>query len=401
MSFLGIFLFELHNLLQDFLTLSSRALCGLVTLSRSFSSRACVAVWVDGVSVKSSNMLARSRSLGLRPFGSRMRALSTAFSSDGYDQPLTPPARAAECFMGAWSDDDGFGCGMRYPAIRREAELPDLSSLQDVFETHDHMLQSPHCQRLGGFGGYKLGWKNNPLIAADPLRLHAMYSPIFAGCFFPSGAEISLSHHKVFAAEAEYGFVMRHTLLPRDEAYTAEEVWAAVHWVEPVIEIIGARLASFSGANTSPYHLLADAMSNALVVRGAPISSFTSDYPPPEALTGGSWRVQLRVDNREVSSGIGSENPADSPLGSLTFLVNDLVHRRRRALEAGALVIAGHTCQVAFSGARALPPAALTLPQAQVCGARVVPEAAVEFGSHTVLEAYFEGCGTVRATLVE
>ena len=39
--------------------------------------------------------------------------------------------------------------------------------------------------------------------------------------------------------------------------------------------------------------------------------------------------------------------------------------------------------------------------QAQVCGARVVPEAAVEFGSHTVLEAYFEGCGTVRATLVE
>ena len=123
-------------------------------------------------------------------------------------------------------------------------------------------------------GGYKLGWKNNPLIALDPLRLHAMYSPIF-GCFFPSGAEISLSHHKVFAAEAEYGFVMRHTLLPRDEAYTAEEVWAAVHWVEPVIEIIGARLASFSRANTSPYHLLADAMSNALVIRGAPIPSFT------------------------------------------------------------------------------------------------------------------------------
>ena len=50
---------------------------------------------------------------------------------------------------------------------------------------------------------------------------------------------------------------------------------------------------------------------------------------------------------------------------------------------------------------RPAPPSARTLPQAQVCGARVVPQAAVEFGAHTVLEAYFEGCGTVRATLIE
>ena len=277
---------------------------------------------------------------------------------------------------------DGFGCDA-YPAIR-EAELPDLSSLQDVF---GRMITccSRHCRRLGGFGGYKLGWKNNPLIAAT-LRLHAMYSPIFAGCFFPSGAEISLSHHKVFAAEAEYGFVMRHTLLPRDEAYTAEEVWAAVHWVEPAIEIIGARLASFSGANTSPYHLLADAMSNALVVRGAPISSFTSDYPPPEALTGGSWRVQLRVDNREVSSGTGSENPADSPLGSLTFLVNDLrTGDGARSLGRACLPAAHVSCLLVLRVASGRP----HLPQAQVAASRRAG-GAVEFGSHTVLEAYFE-----------
>lgn len=98
--------------------------------------------------------------------------------------------------------------------------------------------------------------------------------------------------------------------------------------------------------------------------------------------------------------GAGAENPGDSPLGALTFIVNDLTHRRRRPLEAGHLVIAGHTCQVAFSS-RPAPPSARTLPQAQVCGARVVPQAAVEFGAHTVLEAYFEGCGTVRATLIE
>ena len=110
--------------------------------------------------------------------------------------------------------------------------------------------------------------------------------------------------------------------------------------------------------------------------------------------------VRLLVDGQEVSSGTGAENPGDSPLAALTFCVNDLAHRRRMPIHAGALVIAGHTCQVAFSS-RPAPPSARTLPQAQVCGARVVPLAAVEFGAHTVLEAYFEGCGTVRATLVE
>ena len=43
-----------------------------------------------------------------------------------------------------------------------------------MFDTHDAMLASPHCARLGGFGGWKLGWKDHPLVAADPLRLPAM-----------------------------------------------------------------------------------------------------------------------------------------------------------------------------------------------------------------------------------
>ena len=55
--------------------------------------------------------------------------------------------------MAAWSDDDGTGTGMRYPPLRNEAELPELTCLQDVFDVHDHMLRSAHCQRLGGFGG--------------------------------------------------------------------------------------------------------------------------------------------------------------------------------------------------------------------------------------------------------
>ena len=130
-----------------------------------------------------------------------------------------------------------------------------------------------------------------------------MYSPIFAGCFFPSGAEVSLSHHKVFAAEAEYGFTMRHALLPRDEAYSQDEVWAAVHSVEPVIEMVGARLSTFQGAKVSPYHLLADAMNNALVIRGAAIPHAHGDTPPQSPLIGADgWRVQLRASTLLTNS---------------------------------------------------------------------------------------------------
>ena len=186
-----------------------------------------------------------------------------------------------------------------------------------------------------------------------------MYSPIFSGCFLPSGAEVSLSHHKVFCAEAEYGFVMQHDLTPRDEVYTEEEVWQAVYSFEPCIELCGARFTT-AVAKASPYHLLADAMSNALVIRGTPIRR-PATVPDPLRP---SNRVRILVDGKEVSTGTGASNPGDSPLGALTFLVNDITHRRRLPLCAGHLVIAGHTCQVAFSS-RPAPPSARTLPQAQ------------------------------------
>ena len=61
-----------------------------------------------------------------------------------------------------------------------------------------------------------------------------------------------------------------------------------------------------------------------------------------------AFAIRLLVDGREVSSGTGATNPGDSPLNGLTFLANELCVRRGRPLTKGALVIAGHACQVAF-----------------------------------------------------
>ena len=272
------------------------------------------------------------------------------------------PTSEAGSLLNAWSTE-----ASDRKALTDMAMLPDVSSLEDVFVVHECLEAHPEAlTRFGGVGGYKLGWKSHPLL--DEAKLAAMYSPIFKGCFrdcAQSGtpAHVSLSRHKIFAAEAEYAHVMAKSLGPRSEPYSQAEVWAAVSHVEACIELCGTRtamgnielqpLADFFLEGISPYQLLADAMLNAIVVRGPTIcaggGAGSSALPePPPGLTTAS--VRLLAEGTEISSGTGAENPTDSPLGSLTFLVNDLTYRRGRTLEAGSVIIAGHTCQAAFPG---------------------------------------------------
>ena len=75
--------------------------------------------------------------------------------------------------------------------------------------------------------------------------------------------------------------------------------------------------------------------------------------PEPSSLT--KHTVSLEVAGQKISEGDATSNPCDSPLASLTFLVNDLVSRRGIPIEAGAFVICGHCCQAAFEKRR-LPP---------------------------------------------
>lgn len=292
---------------------------------------------------------------------------------------LDGPKRAAcEAILQSWSDEVS-----DRKAISSTASLPDVKSLAEVFAVHDALVASPEARRLGGFCGYKLGWKNHPLLDAGgeiQQGLSAMYSPIFAGCFrdtCQSGtpAHVSLSRHKIFAAEAEYCFVLANGLTPRSTPYSEAEVWNAVSHVESCIELCGVRavavpphdallpLADFFLEGLSPYQLLSDAMLNALTIRGPTVAlgGAQGTVAPPLVLATG--KVRLLAEGVEVSCGTGHENPGDSPLASLTFLVNDLTHRRGRSLDAGAVVIAGHTCQLRFPN-RPSPRPARALPKA-------------------------------------
>lgn len=315
------------------------------------------------------------------------RSFSLARECDSLQRWWAAPA--AETLLGAWSTEAADAAPVEVE------DQPPVESLDDVFGMHDALRASPQADRLGGFGGYKLGWKGHPLLTDGRA---AMYSPIFAGCFRPSGSAISLSRHKVFCAEAEFAFHMARGLPPRDAPYSPAEVWAAVGHVELAIELCGARAAAPTSAGVTPYHLLADAMLNALVVRGPVILRNDGTEAAARAVAAlADVPVRLLVGGVEISSGSGRENPLDTPLGALTFLVNDLTYHRRRPLEAHALVIAGHCCQVAFAG-RPAPATASAFPQASACG---LPDAKVGRRARAQLSAHFGGLGSVEAALLE
>ena len=329
---------------------------------------------------------------------------------------MDPIGTSANTMLNAWSDESS-----DRPPILDIARLPAAANLNDVFAVHEALAASPEAaRRLGGVGGYKLGWKNHPLL--DEFGMPAMYSPIFAGCFRSSGSSVSLSRHKIFAAEAEYAHVMARSLGPRAAPYTQQEVWAAVSHVEACIELCGTRtavpsqdflpLANFFLESVSPYQLLSDAMLNALTIRGPVVAmgggSENGTDAPPSHLANAT--VKLLADGVEVSSGTGKENPCDSPIASLTFLVNDLTQRRGLTLEAGAIVIAGHTCQVLFPG-RPSPSPARGLPRAFMSRVptpmepSTLPKSPEPLGVRTPLVAHFDVGGeagtTVEVTLLE
>merc|ERR1712166_64828 len=244
---------------------------------------------------------------------------------------------AAEGYLNAWSDADQF-----HGVITDESLIPAVADLQSVFGVHDAMLASAQLPRLGGHGGDKLGWKNSQHLKGEGLP--GFYCPIFKATFFSSEDEVDLSWWQIFAAEAEFGFHLQAPFEPRDKPYTEEEVWAGVCHIELCIELIGSRVAHALDDTMSPWQHMADVAFNAGVVRGPSMPKEEVDVSHLVDIP-----VSLSLNEKLVSTGSPKENPLDSPLGSLTFMVNDMAHRSQKRVEPG-LVICGHCCQMAFCG---------------------------------------------------
>jgi len=240
------------------------------------------------------------------------------------------------------------------------------------------MADSPHAKRLGGLVGYKLGWKDKYS------EQRALYGPIFGCGIINEGESVSLTQHKVFCAEAEFGFTFGVSLPARVQPYSEEEVWAAVDDVSLCIELCGTRQSE----STDLLHYVADALSGASIIVGPSIA--TEELDPAGFPHVG---VEIILDGEVLSRGDATSNPFDSPLASVTFLVNELCVRHGVTIQGGSLVIAGHCCQAGFKG-RPAPPHVANDVKSGKLPAGLVKDAG------SVIRADFAGIGNVTAGLL-
>lgn len=217
--------------------------------------------------------------------------------------------------------------------------LPRLRSIDEAMRVNDHLTAHAKDGKFGGQVGWKMGWKGAFEDEANGYR-HALYAPIFTSGQLNDGDTVSLSARQLFSAEAEFGIVLKDTkaIEPRFNPYTEAEVYAYVDHMELCIELCGVRQTR----SRDRLHYVADGLLGAGVVRGPSIGKPANPNrlaTVPVKLFCASSKGGADVGNTLVSYGSGVNNPGDSPLASLTYLVNELCVKRGRALEGGMLVI--------------------------------------------------------------
>ena len=134
--------------------------------------------------------------------------------------------------------------------------------------------------------------------------------------------------------ESEFAVSLAADLPRRADAWTKEEVEAAVAWVGPAFEIVGTRLEG--GLPGAGMLAIADGGANIDFVRGP---------------TGTAWRdadltahpVTLRINGKDVASGHSGMLVFGDPISGVAWLANH-PELGARGLKAGDDVVTTGTC---------------------------------------------------------
>lgn len=181
-----------------------------------------------------------------------------------------------------------------------------------------------------------VGWK----IAATSLagQQHIGVDGPLAGRLFAhrvllGGATLSLTGIAMRLAEAEFTFRFRDALPKRDEAYTVEEVLAAVDTLHPAIEIPDSRFLAVARAG-APQLIADDACASWFLLGEAATADWRNLDLAAHPVT--AYR-------NEALAGQGSgANVLGDPRIALTWIANEL-SRYDEGLQAGQFVTTG-TC---------------------------------------------------------
>ena len=179
-----------------------------------------------------------------------------------------------------------------------------------------------------------LGWKIAATSTSGQRHINVegpIAGRLLASRVHRSPCEVTFGANRMAVAEAEFAFVMGSDLPAREEAYSVEEVLAAVAALHPAIEIPDSRFADFTRAGSA--QLAADnACAHEFVLGPA---------------TGADWRtidlaaqrVTLTIDGHLAATGTGADALGD-PRAALAWIANNHA-AQGAALRAGDIVTTG------------------------------------------------------------
>src|SRR6187402_1481151 len=199
--------------------------------------------------------------------------------------------------------------------------LPEAARPQS--EADSYAIQDAVLRRLGErVGGWKVGFSPEGGIFC---------APIYASKVHASPASLPATGFHLLGIECEIGFRVNQALPARAQAYSRDEVLAAVS-LHPTIEIVDSRYQDFRSLDR--LQVLADNFSNGALVYGAAGSNWQGMdlvHPP----------IDVTADGRKLAECIGLR--AGDPITLLVELVN-FVANRRGGFTAGTFVTTGtHT----------------------------------------------------------
>jgi len=212
---------------------------------------------------------------------------------------------------------------------------PPPENLQQAYQVQDVMAAH--------MGSAVVGWKIGVTskIAREMLGMEEPLSgPLFADFILPGPGKFKVETSDLRIIEAEIGFRMKHSLAPRREPYSMEDVVAAIATVHPVFEVVNKRLPGDLKDNAC--WLIADGGVNHGFIYGP-----GTEFDPAMDLAAETVRVIL--DGQLATEGIGA-NALGNPLNVVLWLANHL-SGRNISLKAGDWVSTGLIADVVVGDA--------------------------------------------------
>lgn len=184
----------------------------------------------------------------------------------------------------------------------------------------------------------RYGWKIAATSEAGQAHIGVdgpLAGRVLAETVFEPGAVIDVSNNRMRVVEPEFAFRFGQAIEPREQAYSVDEVLAAVEDLHLCLELPDSRFADF--ASVGGPTLIADNACAWKLVAGPAVDADwrTIDLSQHE--------VCCSVGDRYTRQGIGS-NVLGDPREALAWLVNE-VSSLGITIEAGELVTTG-TCTI-------------------------------------------------------